>query len=223
MNRQLMFYVEGRTEREFARKVLFPHLADKGIVCLGPMLAINNVRKGRMARGGVRSYAPVKKSIENLLKQRGSRDFRLTTMLDLYGLPSDFPGKLEIATTATGAAKADAIAAAWAADIADPRFVPFVLSHEFEALVLSDPDSLLAVYPEAQKAVTALKKTIAGFNNPEDIDDSPHTAPSKRIFQCLPYYNKAAAGPSAIAEIGLDKVRRRCSHFNGWLIKLENL
>ena len=218
-----MFYVEGHTEREFTRKVLFPHLVvDKGIVCLGPMLAVNSIRKGRVARGGVRSYAPIKKSIEGALKQRKSDDFRLTTMLDLYGLPANFPGKSRLSASDTGAQKAAAVADAWKKDIPDRRFIPFVFSYEFEALVLCNPDSLLAAYPDAGREIAALKAEIAGLD-PEAINDSTHTAPSKRIFKHIDNYDKVFAGPSAIKETGLDEIRRRCPHFDGWLSELERL
>lgn len=222
MSPQLLLYVEGETEEEFARKILFPHFAAEGLICHGPILAANSVRGGRVARGGLRAYAPVKKDVENLLKQYHNPNFRFTTMLDLYGLPADFPGKSQLSASDTGANKAAAVADAWKKDIPDRRFIPFVFSYEFEALVLANPDSLRVACPGADKGVADLKADIAGLD-PEEINDSTQTAPSKRIIRHIDGYDKILAGLSAIKETGLDEIRRRCPHFDGWLSELENL
>lgn len=217
MSINLYFYVEGQTEEKFAKEILFPHFANKGIFCHGPHLI--------GGRGGVRAYPPVRKEIECLLKQWKSRDFRLTTLVDLYGLPEDFPGRAQLSPGATGKEKAHAVAESWKQDINDRsgRFMPFVFSYEFETLVLSNPDSLLAAYPEKGKEVSALKSETALFNNPEEINDSSKTAPSKRILKHLPNYSKVVAGPVSVMETGLDEIRRRCPHFNEWMETMENL
>ena len=222
MSVNLLLFVEGRTEEEFAREILFPHLGGKGILCHPPILVANSVRGGWTSRGGVRSYGPLKTDIKRRLKQYGGDDFRFTTLVDLYGLPNDFPGKSKTPTRTTGRKQAEDVAAAWQRDIPDRRFSPFVFSYEFEALVLSKPESLLAAYPEAGKEISALKADIAGLA-PEDINDSFTTAPSKRISKHLHNYDKAYAGPLAIMEIGLDEIRSRCPHFNEWMTAMENL
>lgn len=221
MSRELLFYVEGETEEEFAKEILYPHFVAKGIVCHGPILVANSVRKERTARGGVRSYAPIKKDLERLLRQWKSPNLRLTTMLDLYGLPKDFPATGTSTPNASGAEKAQAMVNAWRQDISDQRFIPFLFSYEFEALVLSNPDSLRVAYPESEDEIAALKNDIASFDNPEEINDSPETAPSKRILRHLTDYSKVVAGPLAICDLGLEKIRERCPHFNRWMTLLE--
>ena len=218
----LMFYVEGQTEETFAKKVLFPHLERKGLFCLGPILVAHQIRKSKVSRGGILSYAPVRKEILNFLSRKGD-DFRLTTLVDLYGLPSDFPQPQGLSSNLTGKDKAVAFARSWKQDIGDPRFMPFLFSYEFESLVLANPDSLFAVYPEESEAIRSLSKGIARFSNPEDINDSSETAPSKRILKHLPDYRKAVDGPQAVMETGLDNIRRRCPHFNEWLETIESL
>ena len=59
------------------------------------------------------------------------------------------------------------------------------------------------------------------FESPEDINDSPLTAPSKRIEELYPGYQKTLHGPLALLEIGLPALRRECRHFGGWLTRLE--
>ena len=223
MSRELLFYVEGATERRFVAEVLAPHFASKGIICHRPIPAATSRRGGRTARGGIRSYNPIKVDIHGLLKQWKSRDIRFTTLLDLYGLPDDFPGKAGLAPNATGREKAKAVADAWKREIDDRRFTPFIFSYEFETLVLSHPDSLLAAYPGAVGEVSALKAEISTFQSPEEINDSPGTAPSKRIIKHLRGYRKPMAGIKAVESIGLPKIRQRCPHFNEWMTAMENL
>ncbi|MCB1953924.1 MAG: DUF4276 family protein, partial [Rhodocyclaceae bacterium] len=66
-------------------------------------------------------------------------------------------------------------------------------------------------------------RTIRGTTSPEDINDSPHTAPSKRILATMAGYQKTFHGPLIACDIGLDAMRRECPHFAGWLQKIEAL
>ena len=223
MSKQLLIYVEGKTEREFAESVLFPHFTGKGISCCNPVIAANSEKGAKDSRGGVNSYKAVKEDIETLLDDCKSGDFRLTTLFDLYGLPTDFPGVSQCPSIPTGRGKARAVAAALKQDITDSRFMPFIFSYEFETLVLADPDSLLAAYPDANTEVSALKADIEGFDNPEEINDSSETAPSKRIRRHLDYYDKATDGPICVMDSGLDKIRQRCPHFDEWMCAMESL
>ena len=61
------------------------------------------------------------------------------------------------------------------------------------------------------------------FDTPEDINDSPDTAPSKRIRKIVGSYDKVAEGLLIAADIGLQKLRNECPHFNAWITELENL
>ncbi len=111
--------------------------------------------------------------------------------------------------------------------ILDHRFMPNLLLHEYETLVLSHPESLLIAYPGMQPAIDDLRQDIAGFQNPEDINDSPETAPSKRIIRAFGKYHqgydKVTGGALAILELGLNTIRQRCPKFDDWLKKLEAL
>jgi len=61
------------------------------------------------------------------------------------------------------------------------------------------------------------------FNTPEEIDDSPISAPLKRIEALIPGYEKPLFRVVAALEIGLEKMREACPHFRGWLTRLEAL
>jgi hypothetical protein len=70
---------------------------------------------------------------------------------------------------------------------------------------------------------TSLQAIRDQFSSPEEINDSPQTAPSKRVQTLIPRYQKPFHGILAVLEIGLDKIRTACPHFQGWLTRLEKL
>ena len=58
---------------------------------------------------------------------------------------------------------------------------------------------------------------------PEEINDSRDTAPSKRLLRHIPDYRKVTDGPDAIHKAGLALVRNHCPRFDAWIKRLENL
>ena len=102
------------------------------------------------------------------------------------------------------------------------RFVPFVLIHEFEALLFSD----CAIFGrEIGRAdlIGPLQDIRDQFPSPEQINDSPDTAPSKRIEKLMPEYQKPLHGNLAALGIGLPRIRSECHHFSQWIAKLEQI
>ena len=152
-----------------------------------------------------------------------------TTMVDYYGLPDDWPGRLQSNALAYSQ-KADTVQGALLADISQQmgasfnpdRFVPYVMMHEFEAMLFSDCErfSLGIGRPELASKIQEIRD---GFASLEEIDDSPSTAPSKRIQNLMPGYQKPLLGNLAALEIGLDVIRAECAHFREWLGRLEEL
>lgn len=65
----------------------------------------------------------------------------------------------------------------FAAQRADRRFIPHMAIHEFEALLFSDSASSATELDIAEEKVKAVLKE---FGEPEAINNSPVTAPSKR-------------------------------------------
>jgi hypothetical protein len=61
-------------------------------------------------------------------------------MVDLYSLPNDFPGYEAGMANPGGTSQADALQQSLAAEIGDPRFIPYLQVHAFESnnLVLVD-------------------------------------------------------------------------------------
>ena len=68
----------------------------------------------------------------------------------------------------------------------------------------------------------ALQREIMGLS-PEDVNDGPDTAPSKRLERLLPGYSKPLHGPLATEGAGLAALREACPRFDGWVRRLESL
>ena len=92
--------------------------------------------------------------------------------------------------------------------------------HEFEAMLFSEPEILAKLLNISQ---TKIDKILAECGEPENIDDSPHTAPSKRLENLSSRFKKTSTGITIVKAIGLSKIRECCPIFNNWLTAVENL
>lgn len=213
--------VEGKTEQTFVREILAPYLAVKGIFCTAVLLG------KRGMKGGNVTFTRAKNDIELFLKQR--RDTYVTTFFDYYGI-KEWPGKLSVPTSSSPHEKAK-----WCEDETDKelartlshvsrlseRYISFLMIHEFEALLFSDTD-ILARNLDVPPA--RIEEIITKCGEPEAINDLPDTAPSKRIIQITAKrYKKTTTGIIIAKEIGLEKMRSRCPHFDSWVSRLEGL
>jgi len=223
----LIVVVEGQSESGFLKPFLAEHLALRGIDLHVPVIGSGS------AKGGMkfRSFTQVCDELHDFLADR--RQPYVTTFLDYYGLPTgtrlgwDFIGPTKASHGVAGieARLADGVRSA-AGRLAE-RFIPYVQLHEFEALYYADPP-LLARVLEASEAVAerfAQERHDAG--GCEQINDSQHTAPSKRIERLCPQYIKGrstrAHAPRLGAQLDLTTVRAACPRFAAWLTRLESL
>lgn len=148
-----------------------------------------------------------------------------------YGLPKQgnggWPGREE-ATHMLSTEKAphvqkallDDFVSETGTEINPNRFIPFVVMHEFEGLLFSDCAAFARGIgrPDLQPAFQRIRDE---FESPEHINDSPVTSPSKRIEGLVPSYEKPLLGILAALEIGLERIRAQCPHFDSWIELLE--
>lgn len=222
--KRLLFHVEGETEEEFVNDVLAPHLYARGFESVRARSIGHAHRRAR--RGGIVAWSAVRREIVDRLKE--DRGCAATTMVDYYGLPTRWPGRA--AAAGTPANKAGIIETALLADLRramgarfDPaRFVPYVAMHEFEAMLFSDCRQFAHGVNEPGLA-PKFQAIRDSFATPEEIDDSPDTAPSKRIEKLIPGYRKPLSGTLAAQAIGLPRIRSECPHVSDWLGRLESL
>jgi hypothetical protein len=218
---RLYVVVEGPTEESFVGNVLAATLWPRQIY-LTPIILGSPGHKG-----GNPNYARVRKDIVTLLKQ--DRTAYCSTMIDFYGLGKGFPGtappdnlsKLDKARRIEQAIKEDV--AAGLPDLrADVRLLPYLQLHEYEGLLFSDPQAFASGI--GQHHLVAHFQTIrSAFPTPEDINDDPNTAPSKRIVDAYRAYSKPIDGLRAARAVGIGKMREECPHFCEWVEQLEAL
>lgn len=216
--KRLLICAEGQTEETFIRDVLAPHLAQHGVYAVARVLHTKRTRSGTALKGGVVSWAQVEREVRALLQDTDA--VLVTTMLDYYGLPSDFPG-MNDRPEGTPEARVRHVEQAFAAAINHSRFLPFLVLHEFEALLFADPQCIGEVLGDPRRG-ERLRKSIADAL-PEAINDGNDTHPAARIQRHFEEYRKLLHGPRIASRIGLPLIRQRCPHFDAWVRALEEL
>lgn len=224
---RLNVIVEGQTEEAFVNQVLTGPLADAEV-----FISVRCVETGRsrskIYRGGLLRYEKLRGDLIRWMRQDRHPECWFTTMIDLYGLKrlqDEFPGLRESHREQDPHRRIGILEQAFAKDIQHPRFIPYLQLHEFEALLLADPQKLDGEFIDRSDGIARLVHLASAFESPELIDDGEDTSPSHRIIQVIPEYRdrKASAGPLVAARIGLPMLRRRCSHFAEWVDRLERL
>lgn len=217
--KRVLVLVEGQTEERFVKDTLAPHLWAQGVDLVPKIAVTKRVKSGPDFKGGITDYQKVENDLLRLLGDSGT--IGVTSFIDYYRLPGDFPG---MSTRPRGKPilRAKHVEEVWARKIDHRQFRPFLMVHEFEALLFSKPDEICRALYQPEKEAD-LKEIKNAFPTPEDINDNPETAPSKRIIKILIGYQKTVHGPSVAKRIGLDTLRSECPHFNEWLTWLEGL
>lgn len=219
---------EGQTEERFVKDVLKPFFKNSGIVLKHRLLVTS---KKKNARGGMLSYAQAKGDLQRWAKENSTRNSEThfyTTMFDFYALPNDFPGYVEANKTTDPYDKVKNLEDAFIADLGIGNFIPYIQLHEFEALCFCDISKLKSYYPDEASAIDKLGNVLTQYdNNPELINNSPQTAPSKRIIAAIEgykryYYNKPKSGADVTKNIGMKKMMSMCKHFCKWVEMLMN-
>ena len=205
-------FCEGQTEDTFVREVMRPHFERLNIV-INPII----LRTSKESKGGVVSYGKVKHQVVQKCKQDNTS--YVTTLIDYYALPKDFPA---FAKTADSITNIKAATAAIQKDIGQTNFIANLVAHEFEGLLFSLPQAF-ANWFDNDDVVDELTKIREQFLSPEHINDGSQTAPSKRILKVCHNYDKVAHGSLISLDIGLDTIQHQCPVFNQWILQLEAL
>lgn len=212
--KRLIIICEGETEQELCVNMLWSHFQAYDIQIECPLI--------KKSMGGIVSWKSLGKQIRTHLSEHAY----VTTFIDLYGIKQQhqFPlwedairktDKYELLKTLEDGMRKD---------IGDYHFIPYIQLHEFEALLFNNKETFLRVIPEEDISCEAeLDNVLSRYPNPELINNSPETSPSHRLQHIIPSYDKVLYGYFLAEDIGLDKMRKKCPHFNEWLSRLENL
>jgi hypothetical protein len=216
-----MAIVEGRTESIFVKDILAPYLWGKNIEIIATILT----KPGQ--KGGDVKFSKAKNDIGKHLKQR--KDNYITLLIDFYGTTDkEWPGLAQAKAQNNPEAKANIFNQKMLKKIEElfgdhtkgKRFIPYVSMHEFEALLFSNAGILAKKLNVNQSKIDSI---LEECDEPENINDSKETAPSKRIERLYSSFGKTATGITIAREIGIQTIREKCPLFNAWLDKLEAL
>lgn len=213
--KKVYIYCEGQTEEAFINEILYPYFFGINILII-PIICATKRTGTKKHKGGVSDYNKIKKELTILCKQHKSEI--LTSMFDYYGMPSNTPG---IENTEVDIYKrAKQIEKSIEDDIGMENLFFGLVLHEFESLLFSHPDAFTIIADEI--VVAEIAKTRDDFATPEHINNSPETAPSKRLEKLISNYPKVKNGTIISKQIGIEKIMMECKHFARWIEKIKN-
>ncbi|MBD3808525.1 MAG: DUF4276 family protein, partial [Epsilonproteobacteria bacterium] len=77
------------------------------------------------------------------------------------------------------------------------------------------------------KVTKAMQEIVDTYVDIENINDSPQTAPHKRLEELFELqgekYDKVSYGEGIAFDIGLDEIRANAKRFNSWIEKILSL
>lgn len=200
---RLAIVAEGRTEEEFIKGSIVEKFRNDGIE-VQPILLNGNVSVERVS--------------SEIAKLYWSFD-SVTSFVDYYGFkrkgdqpPEALQAAIDRRTKSEIGKKYD-----------ESMVFSYVQKYEFEALLFSDPGALDRLYGDQYQYGSALARVRSQFRSPEDINDDPKTAPSRRLAGVVAGYEKVVDGPLIAMETKLSTIRSVCPRFDAWVSRLESL
>jgi len=207
---RLAVSVEGQTEEEFVKR-LAVHLRGRRIESTPIVLGR---ARGRSGGGSV----SLDRLVSELVTLLGAFD-AVTTLVDFYGFRRTRDSAVDDLEKQLISGIRARLGRAWD----ERKTIPYIQMHEFEGLLFSEVNVFSTQVDFPAGCAAALRAVRERFSTPEDINDNPETAPSKRIASVIPRYDKRSHGPILAEEIGLARIRAECPRFDAWVTRLESL
>lgn len=210
----LTIVVEGDSEKAFVDTVLAPYLYSNGLK------RELNCFKIKHTKGGVVKYQYLKNDLINCVFEPNTI---LTTFIDYYALPEDFPKFKDAQRIVNKANRLSFLENAIIEDLEQdkkrefPNLMPYIQLHEFEALVFSSLTAFQNLYEPEEIDFEGLESVMRIHSNPEDINEGSETAPSMRLKSLIPGYNKIIEGNMIIDENGIEVILKTCPRFRSWI------
>jgi Domain of unknown function (DUF4276) len=159
---------------------------------------------------------------KNLLPLLGDKNAWVTTLLDFYGLPTDFPGYQAALVAGDPIGRVLALQERFAQEFNHPRFIPFFALHEFEAWLFCAPD-VVAKHFGNPNLVCAIQAAVVHAGSPELINHGQDTHPKARLRLLKMGYKETSDGPTLMEKIGILTIYANCPHFASWVDRLAGL
>jgi hypothetical protein len=212
--KRLIVVCEGPTEKEFCKNVLQNFFWQHGIVLETPVV--------KHSGGGVVPWPTLKVQLVNHLRDN---DAYTTMFIDYYGIKDDFlfPKWGEAKSIANHEQRMEFLEKAMLQDVPEmmqQHFIPHLQLHEFESLLFADITAFEKNFMSSEMDMKKLKRIVSEFPNPEEINNNPKTAPSKRLEDAIRGYQKVLFGNCVAMDIGINKMMAACPHFCKWINRL---
>jgi hypothetical protein len=179
---RLFIVCEGLTEVNFVQEVIRPQIEARvvGRVVMAPP----NLQ-------GYRSYADPAKFIRKLLNVPGAS---VTTLIDLFKLPADFPGLAEPQNERNPYARVEYLGKRFFEDVADAHFWPHLQLHEFEALLFADLTCLADIIRAGKRNWSNWLRQSSPHSRVQSTSTEPLHPPgaSCRLFRSMPKKRRAS-------------------------------
>lgn len=208
--KNVYIYCEGPTEESFINEILYPYLLNFNVF-VRPIICTTKRTPTQKFKGGVSDYTKIKKELTILCKSH--RNEHITTMFDYYAMPDNTPG-IDCAEP-NPQNRMRQIEAIIDADIGQPNCRFHFMLHEFEGILFSKPSSFGMIADET--TVQQIQAIRDSYPTPEHINNSPETAPSKRLEALIPNYAKVLNGTLLSKDMGIDSILGQCPHFSEWV------
>lgn len=212
--KRIVFIVEGDTELCFIEKRIIPYLYSKGCSIAMNAQKITTNRRLNKSGGNV-CFDYLQNEIKNTAAQG---NVLITTFVDFFRLPNDFPSYTADSTKIVEIEKG--MRQALEPIIGPMFFLPYIQRHEIEALMYVKIDGFEIVIDD-ENQLESIRKILAEYPYPEDINGGPDTAPSKRLLEIYPQYKKTFDAELIFEVLDIDEIRSKCPRFHEWLGKLE--
>ncbi|GBU08636.1 hypothetical protein AwDysgo_19670 [Bacteroidales bacterium] len=221
--KKIVFIVEGESEDEFVKRIIRPFFVSKGI----PFYHIES--KIIQISGGGHGFNNIE-HFKNTIKPFLSRNDEpiITSFIDHYRLNSErkLPGYNEcMAETNIGIklGKMEGKLQDMVQSIKPYRFfIPYIQQHEFETLLFADPEEGFDL--EDERIKREIMNLCNFFDSIEDINCTPHGAPSVRLEAIYSKYrrryNKGADAVDIAELTTIGKMLEKCPRFKNWIYLL---
>lgn len=214
--KNVYIYCEGQTEESFINEILYPFFLGNDIIVY-PIICTTKRSVAKKYKGGVSDYNKIKHELSMICKSH--RNEYVTTMFDYYAMPDNTPGidnrNPDIFE------RINQIEKAIETDIGEKNCMFHFMLHEFEGILFSKPTSFSLI--ASDDIVAQIKIIRDNYLTPEHINNSPSTAPSKRLEALIPNYAKIKNGALLSKDMGIELIMRQCPHFREWIQKILKL
>lgn len=183
---------EGKTESYFVKLVLNQYFSKYNIF-LKPYDLGGNVTTEKIVRYLKRAKNPIK-----------------TTLVDFYGYKNTDEKTVEELENEISSYLSD-----------NYYVLPYIQMHEIEALWFCDINKIGEKMNANSTQLEKLQAIIGTYPNPEDINNSKETAPSKRLELIFVGYDKPSDGAKIAQEIPIELYMEKCPRFKKWINDLK--